>query len=1062
MYSQVDSPNVKKMNFILRMSRAFVAVTLIAVPPVPAYAASAIVPMLTNNGGARPLPSRGNQIDPAARARASAGYNSLPAYFEKNHGQTDASVKFFSRTPGYNLYLTPTEAVMVLPPAKAAKSKGSVVVRMKLMGANANPSVRGRDILPGYSSYIRGNDRSKWQAGVEQYAKVEFSQVYPGIDMVYYGKQGHVEHDFVVAPGADPRRILMSFEGGKDFRLDAKGNLILSVEGGEVTYNSPTLYQMLGAKRISVNGRFVLAGNKQVRFEVGDYIRTKDLVIDPALGYSSFLGGTGNDYGYAIAVDASGNAYLTGSTASSDFPGTTGEYQAAYGGGAASNVFVTKINPAGTAILWSTYIGGTGINVGNAIAVDGAGKVYITGSTTVSSTFPKTASFGTSLSGTDAFLAAINSDGKSAVYVDVFGGPGTDVGNGIAVTPAGIAYVTGSTDNTFPVTGGAAQTSIGGMTDAFVAEFSAAGAQVYATYLGGVNADFGNAIAIDGSGTAYVTGQCGDAFVDASDPGPYAHVFRNTIPANPAGFIAVLSADGSMFTYKTYVGGAGSTAGTGIAVDSVSPQPNVYMTGWTIGSGFPHGDSAAGDLAGQTTPAGGGDAFVFKLHPFNTGGGTNDAVYATYLGGSGLDQANAIAVDSAGDAFVAGFTQSSDFPVTAGTPAWSGGTQDAFVTEIGPGGGLPLLFSTYLGGTGYSFGQGLALDGLNNIYVAGNTNSSTATFPKVNPFQAVNNGLYDAFVSKFGSSIPLPVCTINPLVPNSGTTLGRDLITITGTGFIGVSASTDVVFGGVNATAYTVLYSTEITATTPGRSTPGSVSFAVTTTSGTCLEAYTYVDVTPPTIAISSPTSGSFLNGTSTTAVIDYADAGGSGLNLSSLIVKLNGTPLASGITVYASSATVQLASLTQRSYTLDASIQDNAGNLTNAAQTNFTVDLTSPTIAIAAPPNGSFLNYTSTTAVIDYADAGGSGLNLSSLIVKLNGTPLASGITVYVSSATVLLASLTQRAYTLDASIQDNAGNLTNAAQTNFTVDLASPTIAIVAPPNGALLKDTSTKAVI
>jgi hypothetical protein len=1027
----------RQMKSKFRMSRVLAAMTLLAGSPGRAYASSPGAPA------------------PVDRARARSRSIGLPVFFEKNRGQTDVSVEFFARTAGYSLYLTATQAVMVLPPA--AGKKDGVAVRMTLRGANTRPSVRGRDLLPGHTSYMIGGDRSKWRTGVEQFGKVEFGQVYPGIDVVYYGKQGRVEHDFVVAPGADPRNIVMDFEGGKNLRLDDRGALLLGVEGGEVVYQAPTLYQMIGGKKTQVNGRFSLAGRHRVRFEVGDYDGSKELVIDPALGYSSYLGGAGNDYGNAIAVDALGNAYVTGSTNSNPFPGLAGEYQSTYGAGAASNVFVTKINPAGTAILWSTYIGGTGQDVGNAIAVDASGKVYITGSTTDSASFPHTASFGTGLAGTDAFVAAFNADGKSVVYSDVFGGPGTDAGNGIAVTAAGVAYVTGSTDGTFPVTAGAAQTALGGMSDAFVAEFTAAGAKAYATYLGGANQDFGNAIAIDGSGNAYVTGQCGDTFVAVAS---YANVFMNTVPGASSAFIAVLNVAQSTFTYKTYIGGAGTGAGTGIALDGSN---SVYITGWTGGSGFPNGDGSFGGLVGQTTPGGGpSDAFVFKLNP--SGHGLGDGVYATYLGGGGIDHANAIAVDSGGDAYVAGFTTSPDFPVTGGTPAFIG-TPEAFVTEIGPT-GAARVFSSYLGGDTITYGQGLALDGLNNIYVTGNTNTSDGTFPTAGPFQASSGGSYDAFVSKFGSSIPpqpLPVCTINPLVPSSGTSLGGTLVTAVGTGFIGVSASSDVAFGAANAASYTVVYSTEITATTPSHA-PGSVSFTVTTTSGTCAEPFNFVDVTSPTIAIVAPPNGSFFNGASTIAVIDYADGGGPGLNLSSVVVMLNGTPvLAGAISVYASSATASLSGLTQRAYTLDASISDNSGNLTNAAQTGFTVDLASPTIAVVAPINGSYLNGTSTVAVINYADAGGSGLNLTSLVVKLNGTAIAaSSITAYSSSATVALAGLTQRAYTLDASIMDAAGNLTNAAQTGFTVSLGLPAIAIVQPPNGSYLNSASTTAVI
>ena len=237
------------MNSIPRMSRLIVAAIFMAGSPGSVFAASAIAPVLANNAGARALSGRDKKIDRAANARASAGFGNLSVYFEKNRGQVDSSVKFFARTAGYNMYLTSTQAVMTMAPAMGSKSKAEVVVRMKLKGGNANPAVRGRSILPGHTSYLIGNNPAKWQVGVEQFAKVEFSQVYPGIDMVYYGMKGHVEHDFIVAPGANPGRIVIGFDGAKTLRLDAKGSLIVGVEGGELAYQAPALYQMRGAEQ---------------------------------------------------------------------------------------------------------------------------------------------------------------------------------------------------------------------------------------------------------------------------------------------------------------------------------------------------------------------------------------------------------------------------------------------------------------------------------------------------------------------------------------------------------------------------------------------------------------------------------------------------------------------------------------------------------------------------------------------------------------------------------------------------------------------------------------------
>ncbi|MDO8631355.1 MAG: SBBP repeat-containing protein [Phycisphaerales bacterium] len=839
------------------MSRLIVAATLLAGSPSSAYAAGALAPAFTSKGGTS-IPLAG------VKAAQLAAYANLPLFFEKNIGQTDAAVKFFARADGYSLFLTATEAVMVLPPAKAAKTKAGVVVRMKLKGADAKAPVRGQDILPGRTSYMRGNDRSKWQIGVEQYAKVKFSSVYPGIDVIYYGKQGQVEHDFIVAPGANPGRILVGFEGARGLRLDARGNLVLRVEGGEVAYSAPTLYQMIGGNRIDVSGRYVLAGKNHVRFEVGDYIKSSELVIDPVLSYSSFLGGATGDKAYAIAVDTARNAYLTGSTESTAFP-TAGTPTAPLMAGAAAkqllDVFVTKVNPAGTAMVWSLYLGGTGDDVGRGIAVDSAtGRVYVTGDTTVGigvGGFPNTATFGTGVgTGLDAFVVGIDggSTSPTQIYANVFGGGANESGNGIAVDALGAVYVTGQTTsiavNTFPifatVATAAQPTAGGGASQAYVTKFTAAGALVYSTYLGGTGIAFGNAIAIDGNRNAYVTGRTGSEFFTAVEigAGTWAAAFKPTITGAEDAFMAKLNPDGNAFLYKTYVGGSGLDAGTGIAVDGATP-PRVYMTGDTVSADFPGTGSAVYTTLrnnGARTTIGGGNpnSFVFKLNTALTG--PTDGVYSTYVGLTGVTQTNAIAVDGAGKAYVTGYNTGLDIPITAtiGERAPSTG-EEAVVMQLNSAGSI-FEFVTYLGGTGADRGQGIALDSLGNIYVTGYTASNTATFPIVaGGFQgASGGGLFDAFVSKFGAVVPA-LCTITSRTPSSGFVVGGDTVTITGTEFNGLAGLSAVAFNGVNTSSYTVnATSTVITAVTPPHAAGALLPLVVTTNGGTCSTTYSY------------------------------------------------------------------------------------------------------------------------------------------------------------------------------------------------------------------------------
>ncbi len=823
---------------VLRLCRLFMAITLLTGLSGSGYAEAAL-----SSPRAPTLPN---------------GHLKTPMYFEVNRGQTDASVKFFTRAGGYNLYLTGSEAVLVIP-GTAAAGRRSGVVRMKLKGANASPSARGLEILPGRTSYFIGSDPSKWQTGVEQYAKVKFGQVYPGIDMVYRFDKGSVEYDFVVAPGANPGRILMGFEGAEALRLNTRGDLVLRAEGGELTYKAPRLYQVLDNRRVPVTGRYVLTANSHARFEVGNYIKSKELVIDPSLAYSSFLGGAEEDYANAIAVDNAGNAYLTGTTTSAAFP-TAGTQNLPLKTGTAvkvlSDVFVTKVNPAGTAKLWSVYFGGSGNDVVRGIAVDGAThRIFVAGDTTASADFPYTALVGTGVGtggGNDAFVARIDDAGGTSptlAYANVFGGGFDDFAYGIAIDGADNVYVTGTTqslaDNTFPVYPAlpllsAAQPHAGaGATQSYVVKFSAALAQVYGTYLGGAGETFGYAIAVDSARNAYVTGRTEDAFLTASD---WPNVFKNTVSGANDAFIAELNPAGSSYLYKTYIGGSGINIGTAIAVDGASPA-NVYIAGYTYSGDFPGPGLAGYDalrLGGaQTTPMSGNPAaFVFKLRTAMTG--ATDGVYSTYFGRSGDTRATAIAVDSAGQAYVTGTNTGGDIPAIGGSAFQ--GSPDAFVVQLDNTGGS-FKFMTYLGGTTQNYAMGLALDSAKNIYVAGYTSSDAATFPLVaGGFQqARGGGTYDAFITKIGKPALPPACTITGINPASGFTVGGTTVTINIANFPGFGGL-GVTFDGIAALSYKVnTASTVVTAITPAHSL-GSVPLVVKAITGTCSPTtYNYV-----------------------------------------------------------------------------------------------------------------------------------------------------------------------------------------------------------------------------
>jgi hypothetical protein len=402
--------------------------------------------------------------------------------FEANQGQTASAVQFFSRGSGYALFLTPQEAVLSLSKPVTPTARGAAVqpaqqtdvLRMQLVGANPSPQVAGVDQLPGTTNYFLGNNPAQWRTNVPTYGKVAYQDVYPGIDLVYYGNQQQLEYDFVVQPGASPDVIRLSVQGAQNMSLDAQGNLVLQTANGDVVEQAPVVYQEGAGGRQAVAGRYVLVGQDGVGFQVGGYDGSRPLVIDPLLSYSTYLGGGDQDYGYGIAVDPSGNAYATGNTYSSNFPTTPEALQTTYGG--YDDAFVAKLNATGTALLYSTYLGGSGADAGSAIAVDTSGNAYVTG-LTWSYNLPTTpGAFQTTLEGSgynDAFVAKLNAMGTALLYATYLGGNNSDVGYGIAVDISGNVYVTGETlSSVFPITPGAPQTTYGGgFSDAFVAKF---------------------------------------------------------------------------------------------------------------------------------------------------------------------------------------------------------------------------------------------------------------------------------------------------------------------------------------------------------------------------------------------------------------------------------------------------------------------------------------------------------------------------------------------------------------------------------------------------------------
>jgi hypothetical protein len=681
--------------------------------------------------------------NPAAKeARLADAYGKLPLSFEVNHDQTNRRVKFLSRGSGYALFLTGNEAVLALrsgdrgrkqsprvPPTvgKLVSSETTNFLRMRLLGTNPAVRVAGVDELPGKANYFVGNHPKKWQMNVPTYAKVKYADIYPGIDLVYYGNQRQLEYDFIVAPGADPNEIRLKFDGAGKLRVDEKGDLLLGTEGEEVRFEKPVIYQEVGEEKIPVEGRYVVALANRIGFQLGEYDHDQPLVIDPALSYSTYLGGSDSDWGLGIAVDASGNAYVTGATYSTNFP-TVNALQSTPGG--PSNPFVTKINASGSAVVYSTYLGGSDFDGGLGIAVDASGNAYVTGQTS-SHNFPTVNALQPTLAGvgSDVFVTKINASGSALVYSTYLGGNSDDIGLGIAVDASGNAYVTGFTYSTnFPAVN--ALQSTGGPVNAFVTKINASGsALVYSTYLGNYFV-IGSGIAVDPSGNAYVTGYT------ATDSFPTVNALQSTFGGGVDAFVTKINASGSALVYSTYLGGSMYDAGRGIAVNA---SGNAYVTGETCSTNLPTANALQPALSGFC------DAFVAKI---NASGSA--LVYSTYLGGSDYDVGYGIAVDASGNAYVTGQTVSTNFPTVNALQSTICGSSDAFVTKINASGSA-LVYSTYLGGSGDDIGSGIAVDASGNAYVTGYTVSHN--FPTVNAVQSIFGGSVDAFVTKINGVV---------------------------------------------------------------------------------------------------------------------------------------------------------------------------------------------------------------------------------------------------------------------------------------------------------------------
>jgi hypothetical protein len=695
----------------------------------------------------------------SANADALKHYGQLPLAFEPASSARNSEAKFLARGNGYALFLTNHEAVLALH----GKSMPTQVVAMELSGANPAPTFSALEKLPGTSNYFIGNKPEEWRTNVPQYRRISEKNVYPGVNLVYYGTQGRLEYDFDVAPGADPSVIQLAFKGAGDVSIDAHGELVVNSAAGEIRLRKPVAYQDIAGTRKSVAASYALK-NKKISFQLAAYDSRSPLVIDPILIYSTYLGGSNIDVANAIAVAPDNTAFIAGYTFSTDFPAVHA-LQANDGGGPdfPQDAFVSKISADGSTLLYSTYLGGENQDAANGIAVDNFGDAFVTGYT-LSPHFPvSTGSFDTLCGGdgqcgasltdgflvSNAFVTELNPAGSAIIYSTFYGYFENVKGQAIAVDGNGNAYFTGSTTDNFvptvtitppkfppppfPITFSAFQTAYGGgSTNAFIAVLDATGkTALYSSYLGGNVEDIGLGIAVDTSATVYIAGL----------------TYSTTFPTTPGALQTSAGGEGDAFVakvnthgvgptslvYSTFIGGAGLDQGNAIAID---PTGNAYATGLTNSAAF---GFATGGL--QPLYKGQGDAFVAKLTT------TGALSYFTYLGGTHADAGTGIAVDSTGNAYVAGTTASIDFP-TAGAvfqPTYGGGNTDNFVAKISPDAST-MIYSSYLGGTNAELATGIAVDTGGSAYVSGQTCSND--FPVANPLQGVPGGNCDAYVSK--------------------------------------------------------------------------------------------------------------------------------------------------------------------------------------------------------------------------------------------------------------------------------------------------------------------------
>ena len=708
------------------MARKFLALVVISV-------LGAAVVTLGAGPGSGNGDSRPRAVSRSSVARPPTGLlGRLPLAFIENRGQTDPRAGYYIQGSATSVYFTARGLRLGLQDAEGTNQRWNLA--LDFVGARPT-SPQGLGKTPAVVSYFKGNPRD-WHAGIPTYSRVAYRNLWPGIDLIYAGGGDGLKYSFVVRPGGDPSTIRLGYRGAT-LGLDASARLEVSTPAGSLLDEPPTSYQTIGGRRVPVESRYSIRGSTY-GFYVGPYDRVRPLVIDPALLYAGFIGGSDQDEANGVAVDASGAAYVVGRTQSADgsFPATVGP-DPSYNGGLA-DAFVAKVTPDGAGLVYSGFIGGSGFDEATAVAVDAQGAAYVTGFTdSTESSFPVAVGPDLNSNGNeDAFVAKVDPPGTGLDYAGFIGGSLEDRGHGIAVDGAGSALVVGSAGGGtgFTALVGPDTTFNGGSTDAFVAKVNASGTGFgYAGFIGGSGFDEANGVAVDAAGSAYVIGGTGST--EGSFPVALGPDLIYNGGTNDA-FVAKVNVAGSGLVYAGYVGGNDGDVGSAIAV---GPDGNAFVGGRATSTEATFPVIGGPDLSFN----GGYDAFVAEVSAAGTG-----LVYSGYIGGDDSDEVFGLALDPAGSAYVGGRTASTEatFPLIGGPDStYGGGFYDGFVAKVAPGGTLG--YSTYVGGSGDDRVHAVAVDRAGNAYLAGRT--SGETFPLAGgPDLTYNGGLRDAFVAE--------------------------------------------------------------------------------------------------------------------------------------------------------------------------------------------------------------------------------------------------------------------------------------------------------------------------